>query len=240
MALSPSAETARVLADGLVGSGLDKLPWSKPLQQWRDRVMFLRKAEREASQSLWPDLSDDALAAQREAWLMPALMKDFVEGVSPLRATCRRTDDAKLPWGTLRARLDVSADVFSEAPTAPASRSTEAEQGPTTAVDCRNCSGSTPIRRSVEARCRWCWSCSPLPPAGAGDARPAGLLARQLCGGSFRSARALSEASLAGRSSERDADPAREAAGDIGARFEPSSRRQPSWRAQFDPLGRER
>jgi hypothetical protein len=50
----------------------------------------------------------------------------------------------------------------------------------------------------------------------AGDARPAGLLARQLCGGSFRSARALSEASLAGGSGERDADPAREAAGDIG------------------------
>jgi len=34
-----------VLADGLVGSGLDKLPWSKPLQQWRVWVMFLRKAE---------------------------------------------------------------------------------------------------------------------------------------------------------------------------------------------------
>jgi ATP-dependent helicase HrpB len=31
------SETARVLADGLVASGLDKLPWSKPLQKWRDR-----------------------------------------------------------------------------------------------------------------------------------------------------------------------------------------------------------
>ena len=72
MALSPSAETARVLADGLVAAGLDGLPWSKPLKQWRDRVMFLRAAEADASQS-WPDLSDDALAAQREAWLMPAL-----------------------------------------------------------------------------------------------------------------------------------------------------------------------
>ena len=45
MALKPSAETARVLADGLVAAGLDRLPWSKPAKQWRDRVMFLRKAE---------------------------------------------------------------------------------------------------------------------------------------------------------------------------------------------------
>ena len=47
MALSPSAETARVLADGLIAAGLDKLPWSKSAKQWRDRVMFLRKAEGE-------------------------------------------------------------------------------------------------------------------------------------------------------------------------------------------------
>ena len=30
LALSPSEETARVLADGLIAAGLDKLPWSKP------------------------------------------------------------------------------------------------------------------------------------------------------------------------------------------------------------------
>ena len=47
LALSPSAETARVLADGLIAAGLDRLPWSKPAKQWRDRVMFLRKAEGE-------------------------------------------------------------------------------------------------------------------------------------------------------------------------------------------------
>src|SRR4029077_21147088 len=45
MALSPSAETARVFADGLIAAGFDKLPWSKSSKQWRDRVMFLRKAE---------------------------------------------------------------------------------------------------------------------------------------------------------------------------------------------------
>src|SRR5207245_5744213 len=36
LALSPSAETARILAEGLIGAGLDKLPWSKAAKQWRD------------------------------------------------------------------------------------------------------------------------------------------------------------------------------------------------------------
>ncbi len=133
MALSPSVETARVLADGLVGSGLDKLPWSKPLQQWRDRVMFLRKAEREASQSPWPDLSDDALAAQREAWLMPALfgktsLKEFSAGdLSDALMTL-------LPW-ELRARLEREAPTHFEAPTGTMlAIDYEAEQGPTIAV----------------------------------------------------------------------------------------------------------
>ncbi len=133
LALSPSAETARVLADGLIGSGLDKLPWSKPLQQWRDRVMFLRKAEHEASQSPWPDLSDDALAAQREAWLMPALhdktsLKEFSAGdLSNALMTL-------LPW-ELRARLDREAPTHFEAPTGTMlAIDYEAEQGPTIAV----------------------------------------------------------------------------------------------------------
>jgi ATP-dependent helicase HrpB len=54
LALSPSAETARVLADGLIAAGLDRLPWSKPSKQWRDRVMFLRKAEADPLASPWP------------------------------------------------------------------------------------------------------------------------------------------------------------------------------------------
>jgi ATP-dependent helicase HrpB len=133
IALSPSAETARVLADGLIASGVDRLPWSKPLKQWRDRVMFLRKAEGEASQSVWPDLSDDALAAQREAWLVPALyqktsLKEFSAGeLSDALMT-------RLPW-ELRARLEREAPTHFEAPTGTMlAIDYEAEQGPTIAV----------------------------------------------------------------------------------------------------------
>jgi ATP-dependent helicase HrpB len=133
LALQPSAETARVLADGLIAGGLDKLPWSKSSSQWRDRVMFLRKAEGDAIQNLWPDLSDDALAAQREAWLVPALydktaLKDLSAGdLSDALMTL-------LPW-ELRARLEREAPTHFGAPTGTElAIDYEAEQGPTIAV----------------------------------------------------------------------------------------------------------
>ena len=129
MPLSPSAQTARIFAEGLVAAGLDKLPWSKALKQWRDRVMFLRRAEDEN----WPDLSDAALAAMAGEWLAPALydktsLKDFSAG---------DLSDAVmnlLPW-ELRARLDREAPTHFEAPTGTMlAIDYEAEQGPTIAV----------------------------------------------------------------------------------------------------------
>jgi ATP-dependent helicase HrpB len=129
LALSASAETARILADGLIAAGFDKLPWSKPAKQWRDRVMFLRKAEGES----WPDLSDDALIARREDWLVPALydklsLKDVSAGdLSEALATL-------LPW-ELRSRLEREAPTHFEAPTGTQLPiDYEAEQGPTIAV----------------------------------------------------------------------------------------------------------
>jgi ATP-dependent helicase HrpB len=133
LALRPSAETASLLADGLVSAGLDKLPWSKSVKQWRDRVMFLRAAETEASQNPWPDLSDDAIAAEREAWLIPALynktsLKELSAGdLSEALTTL-------LPW-ELRARLEREAPTHFEAPTGTQlAIDYEAEQGPTIAV----------------------------------------------------------------------------------------------------------
>jgi ATP-dependent helicase HrpB len=133
LALSPSAETARVLADGLIAAGLDRLPWSKPAKQWRDRVMFLRRAEADPPAGSWPDLSDYALAVQRETWLVPALydktsLKDFSAGdLSEALMTL-------LPW-ELRARLEREAPTHFEAPTGTMlAIDYEAEQGPTIAV----------------------------------------------------------------------------------------------------------
>jgi ATP-dependent helicase HrpB len=129
MALSPSAETAKIFAAGLIAAGFDKLPWSKSLKQWRDRIMFLRKAEGDS----WPDLSDEALAAASESWLVPALydkisLKEFSAGdLSDAVMTL-------LPWD-LRARLEREAPTHFEAPTGTMlAIDYEAEQGPTIAV----------------------------------------------------------------------------------------------------------
>ena len=59
MRVVPSEANARLLAEGIVRLGVDRLPWTKSLKQWRDRVMFLRRAEGDE----WPDLSDETLAA---------------------------------------------------------------------------------------------------------------------------------------------------------------------------------
>ncbi|MBS0527853.1 MAG: ATP-dependent helicase HrpB [Proteobacteria bacterium] len=138
LAVVPSAETARIFAEGLAGMGLDRLPWSKPLKQWRDRVMFLRAAEGDE----WPDLSDAGLAAGIETWLVPALfdktsLKDFSAG---------DLSDAlmvQLPW-SLRARLDREAPTHFEAPTGTVLPiDYEAEQGPTIAVRLQELFGLT-------------------------------------------------------------------------------------------------
>ncbi|GKQ54952.1 ATP-dependent helicase HrpB [Bradyrhizobium sp. Ce-3] len=129
MPLKPSAETARVFADGLIAAGLDRLPWSKHSKQWRDRIMFLRKAEDES----WPDLSDTALAARADDWLVGALydkiaLKDLSAG------DLSDALMALLPW-ELRARLDREAPTHFEAPTGTQlAIDYEAEQGPTIAV----------------------------------------------------------------------------------------------------------
>lgn len=129
MAVSPSEDTARIFADGLIAAGLDRLPWSKAAKQWRDRVMFLRKAEGDS----WPDVSDDGLIARRDDWLVPALydkiaLKDISAG------DLSDALMALLPW-EMRARLDREAPTHFEAPTGSVlAIDYEAEQGPTIAV----------------------------------------------------------------------------------------------------------
>lgn len=129
LAVPPSEETARIFADGLIAAGVDRLPWSKAAKQWRDRVMFLRKAEGGS----WPDLSDDGLIARRDAWLVPALydkiaLKDISAG------DLSDALMALLPWD-MRARLDREAPTHFEAPTGSVlAIDYEAEQGPTIAV----------------------------------------------------------------------------------------------------------
>ncbi|MDT3685473.1 MAG: ATP-dependent helicase HrpB [Pseudorhodoplanes sp.] len=127
--VAPNEETARKLADAVASAGLQKLPWTKSLLQWRDRVMFLRKAEGDE----WPDLSDGALAANVGGWLVPLLFDK--SSVSALSADELHTAITNLlPWN-MRRRLDAEAPTHFEAPTGTrAAIDYEAEAGPSIAI----------------------------------------------------------------------------------------------------------
>lgn len=63
---------ADALIDAVRQLGLDALPWTDALRQWRDRVRGLRAWMPEFAGAL-PDLSDDALLTTLDAWLKPVL-----------------------------------------------------------------------------------------------------------------------------------------------------------------------
>ena len=110
MPASPNEDVARILAEGVAQLGVGRLPWTKSLGQWRDRVAFLRRAE----DGEWPDLSDASLAEDID-WLaevfagktsLAALSADEFAGA--LRAL--------LPY-QLQRRLDAEAPTHFTAPT---------------------------------------------------------------------------------------------------------------------------
>jgi ATP-dependent RNA helicase HrpB len=103
-------EDAEMLATGILRLGLDRLPWTKALTQWRDRVMFLRNADGPE----WPDVSDAALAAE-PGWLVAALAgKTALAEFTADELTAAVT--GLLPWN-LRRRLEAEAPTHFVAPT---------------------------------------------------------------------------------------------------------------------------
>jgi ATP-dependent helicase HrpB len=127
--VEPDEETARVLADGIRRVGIDKLFWTKSMQQRRDRVMFLRRAGGDE----WPDLSDAALAASLDDWLGTVLeFKRSIDEIDPDEIDNALTE--LLPW-PLRRRLDTEAPTHFEAPTGTrVAIDYEAEAGPTISI----------------------------------------------------------------------------------------------------------
>jgi ATP-dependent helicase HrpB len=103
-------ETAQKLAEGIVRLGLARLPWSKALEQWRDRVMFLRRAEGDE----WPDLSNQALAASAPEWLA-SLAADKTALAAISADEFSGALHALLPWN-MKKRLDAEAPTHFAAP----------------------------------------------------------------------------------------------------------------------------
>jgi len=115
MPVEANDAAARALAAGVARLGIDRLPWTKALQQWRDRVMFLRQIFLRAGQdSEWPDLSDAAIAADTD-WLASVF--------AGKTALAELTADefaaalaARLPY-PLKRRLETEAPTHFVAPT---------------------------------------------------------------------------------------------------------------------------
>ena len=119
---------ARTLAEGVARLGIGRLPWTRALRQWRDRVMFLRRAEGDE----WPDLSDAALSADID-WLAAVFAgKTALSELSGDEFAGALT--ARLPF-PMQRRLEAEAPTHFEAPTGTqASIDYEAEGGPKIAI----------------------------------------------------------------------------------------------------------
>jgi ATP-dependent helicase HrpB len=127
--VAPGEATAKALAAATARAGLDRLPWTKALRQWRDRVQFLRRSEG----GEWPDLSDAGLAATAGTWLTPLLMdKTGIGGLTAPEFDAALKD--LLPY-RLRRRLETEAPTHFDAPSG--SRTPidyEGEEGPKLAI----------------------------------------------------------------------------------------------------------
>ena len=124
-----TSEAAAVLARGIADAGLAHLQWGKALQQWRDRVTFLRQIEG----AEWPDVSDAGLKGSIDTWLAPSLMgKNRLSELST--ADLEAALKALLPW-RLQRRLDQDAPTHFTVPSGSRiAIDYEAEGGPAIAV----------------------------------------------------------------------------------------------------------
>ena len=187
--------------------------WQAAVEQGATAIARSREipapCRRRASGPICPTRRWPANAAE---WLAPFLTGQTALsqiGADDLTAAL----DALIPWN-MRKRLDAEAPTHFTAPSGShVPIDYEAEEGPKL-VDpragiVRPCSASHDRRRARAAADRAVVAGAP---AGAGDARSARLLARQLCRRQNRNARPLSPASLAGRSAEGARHPPRQAA----------------------------
>jgi ATP-dependent helicase HrpB len=99
LAMPDVARAADVVIDAVRREGLELLPWTDVARQVRQRLAFLHQLD-----GSWPDVSDAALLAELEAWLLPALLQlrrpddwDHLDLAEALRA--------QLDW-RLRSALD--------------------------------------------------------------------------------------------------------------------------------------
>ncbi|MBW3550917.1 MAG: ATP-dependent helicase HrpB [Proteobacteria bacterium] len=111
-----TARYADALVDAVRQLGLDALPWTQGLSQWRARVRCLRQwaPELAVEQAALPELSDAALLDTLEHWLRPAFAgKTRLDALS--EAELGEALKSGLPW-PLRQRIDALAPTRIQVP----------------------------------------------------------------------------------------------------------------------------
>jgi len=152
MPVPATPEAARLLAEGAAAAGIHRLPWSRSSAQWRDRVLFLRRAHdgdlrnggfhAGGSDNPWPDVSDEGLARTAAEWLAP-----FILGASSAAQIgadrLAEALEAMLGWD-LKRRLDRDAPTHFDAPTGSrVALDYAAEGGPVLAIRVQELYGLT-------------------------------------------------------------------------------------------------
>ena len=80
--ITPSGQTiANVLLDGIRSLGLDSLPWTQSTRDLQARVEFIHHYQPDKN---WPDISEQALLATIDQWLLP-----FIDGYFSIAALKR-------------------------------------------------------------------------------------------------------------------------------------------------------
>jgi ATP-dependent helicase HrpB len=149
-------DAARALSDAVATLGMDALPWSDGLRQWRARVRCLRGWMPELG---LPDLSDDALLATRASWLEPAFAGSTrLDALS--QAQFAAALQSQVAWA-LRERLERMAPARIEVPSGREPRIeygydevADAPLPPVLAVKLQELFGLARLRGSARDACR--------------------------------------------------------------------------------------
>lgn len=118
-----------VMGAAIRDAGIQILPWTPALRQWQARVVLMHGLE----PSLWPDVGDDTLLKDIEAWAAP-----FLDGITRFshlaKFALHEALHAQLGWAA-QQKLDADLPVHLTVPTGSSiSIDYTAEHGPVLAV----------------------------------------------------------------------------------------------------------
>jgi ATP-dependent helicase HrpB len=136
----PEDEKRQALTDLVKRKGLELLPWTPEIQNWRQRIELVRSHNQDQS-TLWPDLSDTHLLQTLDQWLAP-----YLSNISHInhfkKLDLKNILMALLPW-PLPQRLDELAPERIRVPSGSNIKIDYSQEPPVLAVKLQEMFGQT-------------------------------------------------------------------------------------------------